>query len=177
MKQSYDLTCKSYSFPTAAVWWSWLPCDPLNPSLCFNRTIEDSSAHLYHHNEDSRWVNLTFGETATSNNVSVHLENTMPHQRRYLNETTLRLGSALQSGFYRCSALNKYKSVQHYQVPFLVMDSDEIFSVTISTDEPTINDTIIITCKASVIEYEQIHWITVPAHSRKFISTKALHYS
>lgn len=53
-------------------------------------------------------------------------------------------------------------------MPFLVMDSEETFSVTSSTDEPTINDTIVITCKASIIEYEQLHWVTVPNQLSKY---------
>lgn len=164
VKQKYELTCKSYSFPTALVWWSWLPCDPLSPASCFN----DSTANVYYANNDARWIRLPFEETVTENGALVRLQESAQKQALYLNESRLEVTSPLQSGVYRCSAENKYKGPQHYQVPLLVMDSEEIFSVTLSTDEPTINDTIIVTCKASVLVYEQIHWITIAIHTSTY---------
>lgn len=158
LNQSYEISCKSYSYPVGETWWSWLPCDPLSPASCLNASSEGQ----YYSDNDTRWIPLPFDAILTSNKVIVHLTKTQLHQQHYLNESVLQIGAAHQAGVYRCSAQNKYKTVQHYQMPFLVMDSEETFSVTSSTDEPTINDTIVITCKASIIEYEQVHWVTVP---------------
>lgn len=167
LNQSYEISCKSFSYPVGQTWWSWLPCDPLNPASCLNASSE---GHFYSNN-DTRWIPLPFDAILESNKALVHLTKSAHlHQGHYLNESVLQIGAANQAGVYRCSAQNKYKTVQHHQMPFLVMDAEETFSVISSTDEPTINDTIIVTCKASLIEYEQIEWVTLPGHLSKFCS-------
>lgn len=90
---------------------------------------------------------------------------------RYLNISTLHIGRATRSGVYRCSAVNKYRIVSHSQLHFVVMDAEEMFAVTSSTDEPTINDTIIVTCKASLVEYESIRWIPNSGNLSEFAYT------
>lgn len=164
VNQSYELICKSFAFPKGLVWWSWFPCN--SPSSCFNELMEQKQ-NLLHHKIQDDWINISSIMDESVLNVSNQavMLNDLNQGKPYLNMSKLQIGTALHLGIYRCSSLNIYKGVQHRQTPFLVMDSDELFSVTSSTDEPTINDTIVLTCKASLIQFEDIDWIiTSPEH-------------
>ncbi|KAJ6224976.1 hypothetical protein RDWZM_003521 [Blomia tropicalis] len=171
VNQSYELICKSFAFPKGLVWWSWFPCN--SPSSCFNELMEQKQ-NLLHHKIQDDWINISSIMDESVLNVSNQavMLNDLNQGKPYLNMSKLQIGTALHLGIYRCSSLNIYKGVQHRQTPFLVMDSDELFSVTSSTDEPTINDTIVLTCKASLIQFEDIDWIITSPEHLKLIRPK-----
>ncbi|OTF71783.1 hypothetical protein BLA29_010669, partial [Euroglyphus maynei] len=109
-----------------------------------------------------KWHNITTSSAAMVDNDAVRIiQNNDNDNEIYLNIARLSL-KARQSGVYRCSStlINMNNTItKHQEIPFIVMDSDDLFKIISSTDEPTVNDTIILTCKASVYRYSQLWWV------------------
>lgn len=157
LNHTYELICKSYGYPHPSIQWQWHPCETVHS--CLN---DDD------HNDDNqiKWYNITISSSMLNQDndakiIQINNETIVP----YLNKSRLAL-KARQSGVYRCLSTlinmnndNNHTIVKHQEIPFIVMDDEDLFKITSSTNEPTVNDTIILTCKASVYRYSQLWWV------------------
>ncbi|KAH9412601.1 hypothetical protein DERP_006563 [Dermatophagoides pteronyssinus] len=157
LNHTYELLCKSYGYPHPSIQWQWHPCETVHS--CLN---DDD------HNDDNqiKWYNITtlssmLNQDNDAKIIQINNETIVP----YLNKSRLAL-KARQSGVYRCLSTlinmnndNNHTIVKHQEIPFIVMDDEDLFKITSSTNEPTVNDTIILTCKASVYRYSQLWWV------------------
>ena len=152
----FSLLCNAYAHPLGSVWWSWIDCN--SSSNCFDGTnIMDKKIFR---NDDPRWRNVTeCSEIDDENKQNFCFDKVLSKHPNYLNSSMLNINRAKTTGVFRCSSINHYDIIKHYQTPFIVTDdNDGFFNVIQTPEEPTTNDTVVLTCRASVFFYKTVFW-------------------
>ncbi|KAH7643343.1 vascular endothelial growth factor receptor 3 [Dermatophagoides farinae] len=158
LNHSYELLCKSYGYPSPSIQWQWHPCETVYSCLNDDGDDDDQITKI-------TWFNITTSSSTTINDNDARIieidDGNETTKVSYLNMARLSL-KARQSGVYRCFSSLRHMNdtiMKHQEIPFIVMDAEDLFEIRPSTDEPTVNDTIILTCKASVYRYSQLWWV------------------
>ncbi|KPM07133.1 hypothetical protein QR98_0056180 [Sarcoptes scabiei] len=136
LNDSYEIYCKSFGYSKITeIRWYWFPCE--TPESCLRIESEN----------EINWENVT--SSGIESNSARTLSN-MPSP--YMSVSTLKL-IAHSSGIYRCSSFHfddSHEPIAKFEeISFVVMDSNSTFSFSSSTEEPTVDDTVVLTCKAS----------------------------